>query len=698
MPNAIPLTPAAVRRARRDCGGHNPPVTLRPRPRLVLGSVAAALVLGVVTPSARADDGLAVGSTARVTLDAKHRVGHTTMTMTFTNEQPNIPTAQGYRYYYFTSFTGPVPASASKVRAVSGGSTLSVGRSDLHDPSVRGAVISFPSRLMYGQRRTVTLSYDNRGGAPRSENLNRVGPGHASFSLFVPGDSGRLSVAITLPKGVTWTSSDPDLTVSRSSGGSSVLRSTTPNTDGGYWAAVSAVDPKAGTRHTVTADGVTYTVRAWADDPRWGTFAASTLKRGAPALQRIVGAPWPATRLDVVEDTSSNVEGWGGYYDDQQRQIVVGEDLDAPLMYHELAHTWASPQNLGSRWMWEGMAQLLSDRTARSLGQRPEATRTVTPTSKGAQRLSAWDEPDNGRADAHDDYGYPASLAVMKQLFATSTPAQLTTVLRDAVTGGTAYDAPGGPHLNDGVTTWQRFLDLVETRGGNPRASAVLRTWVLTPAQAKELTARAGARRSYAALDRADGAWSPPAGLRTAMTLWDFGDATRLLATVRPLAASAAEVQRAATAAKAPVPASVRHAYESAAQASDYRAVAEQLTRASHALEAVGSAQQAVTAGRNPLASLGATALRVDARASTARASLAHGDLTGARTEAEAATAWAGRSTLVGAGILLLVLAALAGLGLLARRLVRRSPGPGRTSPPGPDPDASEDAQHAGVA
>ena len=52
------------------------------------------------------------------------------------------------------------------------------------------AVVTLPSRLLYGQSRTVTISYEIPGSPPRSADLSRVGKGYASLPVAAEGDAG----------------------------------------------------------------------------------------------------------------------------------------------------------------------------------------------------------------------------------------------------------------------------------------------------------------------------------------------------------------------------------------------------------------------------------------------------------------------------------------------------------------------------
>ncbi len=245
------------------------------------------------------------------------------------------------------------------------------------------------------------------------------------------------------------------------------------------------------------------------------------------------------------------------------------------------------------------------------------------------------------------------------------------------------------------MTDGRRLLDLVEVRGGVAGAEATYRTWVADDAEAALLDARTPAREAYAVLDETDGAWSPPAGLRAAMTDWAFDEAETARAAIGADAAAAAgQVQQAARAAGLPDPAAVRAQYEDAGSAEEYAALATELPRA---VEVVGSVGDAVAAasGGGPLADLGRLLLDVDGSVADARAALDDGRLDDAATAADDASSRAAAAPWLGTGSVLLVVVALAGVVLLlVRRRARRRAQP--DGAPAVDVDRPDDATPGG--
>ena len=77
-------------------------------------------------------------------------------------------------------------------------------REPTKDPSTALATINFPSNLLYGQSRTVTVSFILKGEKPRSKNQTRVGPGYATFAVYGPGDAGQNTVQVVLPASMSF--------------------------------------------------------------------------------------------------------------------------------------------------------------------------------------------------------------------------------------------------------------------------------------------------------------------------------------------------------------------------------------------------------------------------------------------------------------------------------------------------------------
>jgi hypothetical protein len=627
----------------------------------------------MAAPAAHADDGFDVDSTSRYVLQTKDKVVRATMTITVRNERPSYRVGNYINYYYLPAIAIPVPTDATQLTAVSYGSPLSVTRAPTKDPSTALAAVHFPSNLLYGQSRTITVSFVLKGEKPRSNNRTRVGPGYATFAVYGRGDPGQNTVQVVLPASMTFdatTDAFDDGTDSKD--GKTVTYTATADTGSyGFWAVVSARDLDVARTRTVQLGGQDVEVQAFSDDKRWLQFVTSRMTSGVPVLENLVGTPWPGGLTTVREDLSVNVRGYDGLFNSSEDSITIGERLDKELLYHELLHAWASSTAFGERWIYEGIAEYLAAQAVVTQGDEPARRKPVSPTSKQAVPLNTWSDADE-RAQPTDDYGYPASYGVMKALLDGMDEDTRSTVLAAAIAGQSAYAVPGEMRPYAGQAGWRQFLDLVQVLGHNDTAPRTYSRWVLTPDERQELQDRQHALADYQALDEADGSWVPPLGLRSAMTSWTFDSAQDALTQVADLAPAVAKVQDAAERHDMEVPEQVVALYQDAESAAAYNELSDTLPKAATAVDAVGTADAAAADSRNPLAALGALVLDVDDKAADADNLLAKGDLDGATTAAGAASDAAERSTLLGGGLLAVGLGLLVGSALLGRALVRR--------------------------
>ncbi|SKC42165.1 gluzincin family metallopeptidase [Krasilnikoviella flava] len=650
------MTPLPARRRRAAPTAALPTV-------LGAGLVAALLLAG---PAAVADEGLTEESHSRYVLRAKDTEVRATMTTTIGNVTPD----RGLTYYYYTSYAVPVPAGAQDVRATSGGASLPVRLEGTDDPSTRYAVATF-APLRYGSTRTIEWSFVVPGEPVRSEDYTRVGDGFATFATPGVGDAGRTTVEVVLPASMTFDATSDVFTHERS--GKTVTYTATENTDkDGIWAVVSARDPKKADEKAVEVGDTTLTLQSFPGDERWTRFVAKRLTTGLPVLEDLVGRPWPGGLDTIREDVSPKVLGYA-WFDPDNDEIVIPEDLDEATLYHELGHAWLNPDRLKERWLSEGMTEVVAHRVVALTGGKSDPWDAPDRDADVAVPLSAWDARPGELDEDAEAYGYAASYTVVQKLLGNLDDDTFTAVVSAAQAGQSAYERPGSTDENWGRTDWRRFLDLVETRGEVAGAPKVLRTWVLDADQRSALKPRAAARDAYAALDDADGAWSPPLGLRTAMTDWEFGDAKDVRGALDGAAQDAGAVQAAAEAAGLDVPAPVRAAYEGASGADDYAGLATLLPRAAAVMTRVGEAGRAAAADRDPVSGLGALVLGVDRASARAQADLAAGDLDAAASRADAAAGRADAAPWVGAGLVVLVLGAAGGVAALVVRRRRRA-------------------------
>lgn len=645
-----------------------------------LASLAAGtglvLASAVLAPSATAADGITITSTTRAVVEVDGPRVRMAQTVTLGNVTPDVRTAEGTRFYYWDSFSFAVPLGSTDISAVSRGQRLNHSVRTQSD-AYHVVSVPFPSRLLYGQSRTIELSYVLPPTAPRSAGTTRVGPGYATFELFGEGDVGQTTLEVVAPQEMTFDATE-GFEEAGSDDGMTTYRNTTSLSDGGAWAAVSLRAPDEEQSSTIMVQDNPMTLLAYPDDEQWLEFATEGVRNGIPALEGLTGSPWPGDVLTIRQDVGVEIFGWGGWYDGREREIVVSEDLDDVLLLHELSHAWANDDTLNRRWLSEGLTELLARRAASELGLDVEPPPSVDPADGGAVPLEDWSYPAGGISSEVDAYGYPASYQAMAELTADLDDEAFRAVVADVLGRTSAYgDFPAAR------TSARRMLDLIESRepsvaydeDGTSRAVDIMVRWVLPEDDDTDWQQRADARVRYAAVDAADGAWSPPEQYRAALSRWDFPRAGELAEAIEPFAPAAAEVQEAAEDAGLPVPTTIRERYE-LAESDDFAAVAEFLPRAASTIDRVGAAVAATAPEVDPVTGLGERVLSVDDDVADAEKALSEADLTAAAALATEAITDAERATLVGGGIVggaALVLLAPP-LWLLARRRAHPSP------------------------
>ncbi|QAY64135.1 hypothetical protein ET495_13940 [Xylanimonas allomyrinae] len=663
-------------------------VPRRPRRRglLVLAALVATMATGTVGagPAEALDAGLAVESHAHYVIDAAGGPVRVSVTMTLRNR--TVDTA-GWSYYY-DAFGLPVPAGATAATATSDGRALTVRVEDTEDPTTQLARVTF-APLYQGRSRTIEWSYLIPGAPVRSANLNRVGPGYASFFVQAVGDPGQVSAEVVAPTSMKVDTSDGDF-LQRPDGDVVRYVTETSTNDDGIWAVVSARDPHLADQDVVTVGGTTITLDSFPGDTAWAQFVSAHVTEGMPVLERIVGMPWPGGLESIREDVAPRALRYA-WFDSVHDDIVVSEDLDADTLYHEMGHAWFDYGRFTDRWLAEGLTEVVAQRVVTETDGNPTPRPTPDRAAPAAVPLTAWSVDDWGAFDV-EEYAYGASFTAMSELLNGLDEKTFAAVVSAAYAGESGYEPAGSKAETSSTIDWRRFLDLVEDRGGVTSAEQTYRTWVVTPDEAAELDDRAAARTEYARVDDADGAWLPPLGLRRAMTAWDFRDAGQAVAALGEAPEAAAAVAAAATAARLPVPHAAREAYESAASTTRYGELAPLLHRTATVMPAVAEARDAAASGRDPFSWVGQTVLGVDDVAADAQAELARGDVEAAAASAARATARASAATWAGGVCVALLLGVFLGATALVVAHQRWSIRV-RTVPPGPVPYPPEAAR-----
>jgi hypothetical protein len=652
------------------------------------------------SPARAADDGLDIATSATYRLDPDAEAVHVAVDLRLTNRRPpttrSTPSGPQVTDWVFDGFTLPVQESAARLRASFDGARLTTSLRPADGFAV--ARVSLRRGLRFEQTTSVRLTFDLPGGAPRSRSEVRVGRAFAAFEAWAFGDRG--SVRIELPSKFEEDVSGASLERS-TEGGSTVLAAAGIDDPTGWFATVVARRDDALTNDRIDLrTGEHLVIRAWPDDTVWQKTVRETLEQGTPILRELIGLSWPVSGdLTVSEVHTPLLEGYAGIFYGDGRRIDISEDLDSLTIVHELSHAWFNGDLFRERWINEGLADEYASRVLDRMGDSGWDPLRVAPSDAAAVALNGWSFPGriaDRETQAREQFGYEASWTVMRQLVDSVGEEGMRRVFAAAGAGALAYIAEDRfDSAGDQAAGWRRFLDLLEEAGGSDRAEAIFRAWVATDVDLATMDRRHQAREDYAALAEAGADWAVPLGVREAMGGWSFDVAGDRMEAARAVLEARDELGAAAGAAGLTVPAGEEGSYETARQDADLARVEAGLDRQLAAVRAIGEADAAVSASRDPFLTIGLIGEQPSAALDEARSLFESNEPDRAVDRADALRAMlasapeAGRTRSLAAGgglLALLLLLALAGY-TIRRRM--RSSGRPKAEETGPEASPS---------
>ncbi len=510
---------------------------------LALLTVSTAGIVPTQPAGAAAIEGLRYESHTSYTVDPGAAAVHVVLDATITNQQPDRRTADGVLHYFFPTTAVPVLAEATNFAATrADGRPLTVHRETEGDDQFAVAVVDLVPDLDYGQTAQFRLTYDLPHLPPRSAGFTRVNAAFATFAAFGYGDPGLTSFEIRVPDGFKVEFTGADLKKDEVDGMQRLTSGALDDPDNTFAVVAARHDDGLLTR-PLELDSHKIVIRAWPDDPAWGAFVEQKLTNGIPAMESLVGLPWPHPddELSIVEAASPYIYGYAGWFLPETNSIEVGDDLDPRVILHELSHLWFNNRLFVERWISEAFAETYAAHTLAAIGEPVPAPDPVRADSPAALALAAWDDPSftEDNTAEREEYGYNTSFFVVNSVAGEIGMDAMRKVVAATEKRSIAYQGDGKP---EGVVTRvdsRRLLDLMQQLGGSTAAPPLFGQYVLRPEDAARLPARAGARDQYAVLVAAGAGWSPPYPVRAAMSDWDFDAATTRMQAATAILATA---------------------------------------------------------------------------------------------------------------------------------------------------------------
>lgn len=472
-----------------------------------------------------------------------------------------------------------------------------------------------------GQTRNLHVTYQIRGGAPRTKADTRIGAAHVSFCVTSNGyDGGSTRVVLASSYDVTVDAHNGAFTSTATHGSVTYATPTMPKPEA-FWACFDG-DNLAGfkTSSLSSPGGRAIEVQAWPEDSEWHGEVTKQIEASLGKLEALIGRPLPGTGPIVVREVSdAGLGAYVGTFDAKTGVARVSEDFTQPgVVAHELSHAWFNDSLFDGRWLSEGSAGWAESTITNVPCPAPGAF-----PGTGEPAIATWTFA-GPRATAEEldvvDYEYAASCYIVASVASRVGPERMRDVLAALLDRTNPYRSDGltipGP---SGAEDWRGWLDAVDELGLVPSgvddldyAQGLLLRYGATSDGAL-LTARSEARVQYHEIAGAVGAWILPEAILRPMGAWRFGDA---IAAMRLEAAAFARV-RAVTLALPDVDAEngpVRELVASAEDAAGLQTALDRATDQETAAQLVAGARADVAVKRDAISEIGllGTDLRPD--------------------------------------------------------------------------------------
>ncbi len=645
--------------------------------RIGAGLLVAAVLLASLTGLAarpapvRGAEPYTMATRATYTIDPSAGMVDVSVEVTFTNTTPD----PAGRYSLFRSVPIPVQDGAQTVTAHDGTGTLAASLSGEGGTGGTVATVTLRTPLRYRKAVTFTFAYRLADGAnPRI----RVRASAIVVPIWSFGTSGE--VGVHLPSGFDVATRGAVLT-SAVVADETVL-SSGPIADPSSWLALLTATRAAAyetVARSIPLEGGTMDlrVRAWDDDPTWGSATLNLLAAGLPALQAQIGLPYSGLGPMLVTESLPVGSGQLAESAPGAQEIAISFDATPFTVLHQAAHLWLGSALISERWIREGIASEAAARAAAQLGYALPYDPADEAKTRAASTvpLDTWGTAaDNAPSAATDAWAYASSWDLVNRIVIVVGQDALQQVLARASAGIGAY-APSGTAVAPAAAgtplplDGRRFLDqLEEVSGGD--LSELFAAEVFGPAELADLDLRTAARADYAALATTAGDWQVPDTVRSLMEGWHFDDARRAMAAAtawwRQRDGLIAQVRDAGLAA----PARLRDLWRS--DGGDETANAE-LTAEAALVAAYRSAVDAIGGAPNPIEWLGLLGQPTPAELlATAAGLFADGDLSGAADRISGALSAHQDAQAAGVVRLAIVVAVMAVLAAAATLLRRR--------------------------
>lgn len=515
-------------------------------------------------------DSLVVDATTTYRLDPDAGVIQVTVEARLTNTAPARRRGNYIETPYFDAFGVPAIGPVVAASATRGGGSLRTTVEPGEGGGVEFVVVDLSPNLVHGSPQDVTIRYDIPAQPSRSEYATRINGAFASWLAVGTGTDGAIDIVIDVPDRFEVEFGDHFVPDPDEADGRAVYRLEGLEGDGGVFG-VSAHDDAALVHRPTKVDDDEFLVQAWPGDEVWADFAVDAVERGVPVLTARTGIELEGEReISIAETATPYLYGYAGWFLPLENRIEIGDELDLQVMLHELSHIWFNRQLFSSRWINEGLAEVVSNDVARSFGEDFVEPEPIDLGAAGAQPLNSWQQPRADEdAEAIEDFGYRSSYSVMSALHDEIGPDGLRTLVSHAHHDLLAYVGDPDPEESFAQKDWRYFYDIADRVVGSEELAGLFDEYVLDDAQREDVAERTDAIDEYEALAVAGDGWSPPLEVRRRMSSWAFDRALVAIEESHALLERRDALGERLSARAVDVPAALEDSYEREGEVSD---------------------------------------------------------------------------------------------------------------------------------
>jgi hypothetical protein len=550
-----------------------------------------------------AGPGLTMVGAATYDVRPASRLVHVTIQLAVTNHLLDTV----IRRYTFDRVDVSVPPTAAHPAATAGSKKVGVSIVS-RNTSQEVLSVSLGGALGSGRTSSVTLAFDLPDPGGSAGRPIRVGLSLVTFPVWAYGSAGLpgSTVVVRFPAGYDVRVVSGPLAAPVTAPDGSIALTAGPIRDPLAFNAVVAADRPSSFVETkvnleINGQPASLVVRAWPDDPAWGTRMSGLIRASLPLLANEIGLPFePSTAVVAVEEAlPRSIDGYAATYLPAEGRIQIAYTADDTIAIHELAHLWFDGSLFSDRWIADGFAIFYGNRVAQALKLKPHDESITPALAAAALPLNAWTGGDalaaptgeTPAAELADRYGRAAAVTVAGRLYTLVGADGLQAVWRAASGREAAYQPKGqvGPSLvSDGAPEWRGFLDLIAERTGVD-ATAIWSSLVVTPDEEALLSTRTATRSQYQALLSRAASWAVPQAVLDALNAWQFSTAADLLSGLDQLLDQRARIAATAASAGLTPPVTLQAAFEHGGRATGVTEASNEL----QVIQAIGTAASA---------------------------------------------------------------------------------------------------------